>query len=90
MKAERKIFKGIEYVQLTELPQTQQEKLLQTLGRDFFIKIRIDGKIVSQCLQYKDYSLWYENVFNVRPAIVKESRSSELVRIPQNLALNKV
>jgi hypothetical protein len=89
MKADRKIFKGIEYVQLAELPQTQQDKLLQTLGNDFFIKIRIDGKIIAQCVQYKDYSRWYDNVYANKPAPVKE-RVPEVIGIPTNLALNKV
>ena len=72
MKVERKIYKGIEYVVLTDLPQTQREQLLQTLSQDQFIKILIDGAIVSQCLQYKDYSFWFENVFRTKPQIVKE------------------
>jgi hypothetical protein len=90
MKAERKLYKGIEFVQFAELPQPQQERLLATLGHDFFIKIRIDGKIVSQCVQFKDYSRWYENVYAVKPALVKESRTQEILEInTASLALNK-
>ena len=63
MKVERKIFKGIEYVLLADLPQLQRETLLQTLSQDQFIKILIDGTIVSHCLQYKDYSFWFDNIF---------------------------
>jgi hypothetical protein len=92
MKAERKLYKGIEYVQLTELPQLQQEQLLETLGHDFFIKIRIDGKIVSQCLQFKDYSRWYENVYAIKSVVAKEPRVQEVIEIhaSRSLALNKV
>lgn len=83
MKADRKIYKGIEYVLVTDLPQTQREQLLKTLSRDQLIKILIDGVVVSQCLQYKDYSLWFDNVFKAQQqTVVKEA--SETVAIPSS------
>jgi hypothetical protein len=72
MKVDRKIYKGIEFVVLTELPVVQREHLLKTLSPDQFIKILIDGAVVSNCLQYKDYSNWFDNVFRTRPQVVKE------------------
>lgn len=63
MKVESKIFKGIEYVQLSELPQTQREELIQSIQPDLFIKLLIDGKIISGCLQYKDYHRWYAEFY---------------------------
>ena len=91
MKVDCKIYKGIEYVQLNELPETQREELLQTMAHNFFIKIMIDGKIVTQCLQYKDYDAWYEGVFKTRLAVAaaKEARVPETLEIKPNLALNK-
>lgn len=59
MKADSKIFKGIEYVQVSELPQAQREILTQTINPELFIKLLVDGKIISGCLQYKDYNQWY-------------------------------
>ncbi len=88
MKVERKIYKGIEYVLVTELPQTQREHLLQTLTQDQMIKILIDGSVVSDCLQYKDYSLWFDNVYKTRQSTVKE-KVSETVAF-SSLALNKI
>ena len=52
----------------------------------------IEGKIVGQCLQYKDYSAWYESVFKAKAApapILKENRSTESIEIGPNLAMNK-
>jgi hypothetical protein len=63
MMIDSKIYKGIEYVQLCELPPTQQERLTQTINQDLFIKIMIDGKILNDCLQFKDYTYWYNSVF---------------------------
>jgi hypothetical protein len=87
MKVERKIFKGIEYVTLAELPQTQREVLLQTLSKDQFIKILIDGVIVSQCLQFKDYSLWFDNVFKTKTQPVKEVVTENVAISTSALAL---
>lgn len=87
MKADSKIYKGIEYVQLSELPLTQQGKLLETLGHDFFIKIMINGKIIGQCLQYKDYNFWYENVYRAAPAPIKETSISQVMELKTDLAL---
>jgi hypothetical protein len=91
MKADRKNYKGIEYVQFNELPQTQQDKLTLSVGPAQFIKILVDGKIIGQCLQYKDYSAWYESVYKVKtaPPALKESRASESIEITPNLAMNK-
>jgi hypothetical protein len=88
MKVDCKNFKGIEYVQFNELPLTQQEKLLQSPNHNFFIKIMIDGKIVGQCLQYKDYSYWYETVFGNKAVPVKGTRVQEkaVVEMSANLA----
>jgi hypothetical protein len=80
MKAERKNFKGIEYVLVSELPVAQREMLLQTLPKDHFIKILIDGTIVSQCIQYKDYSNWFDTNFAPMLQPVKE-KVTEKVRL---------
>ncbi len=65
MKAELKIYKGIEYVQVNQLPAEQQNIISETLSNKLYIKILIDGKIIGNCLQYKDYELWYNNVYRL-------------------------
>ena len=90
MKVDAKIFKGIEYIVVTDLPITQRERLINTISPDLFIKIMIDGKIIGQCLQYKDYSSWYERAAHLQvQAAVAEAKSSERLEIKGNLALNK-
>ena len=68
MKVKAEIFKGIEYVQINRLPDEQRTKFLESLNRNLVIKILIDGKIVSNCVQYCDYELWFENVYHTSPA----------------------
>lgn len=89
MKVDAKIFKGIEYVQVSELPQAQREMLGQTLSAELYIKLLIDGKIVSGCLQYKDYSKWYADHYQPQTAAREQAIVPE-VDITPNLALNKL
>lgn len=84
---ELKVYKGIEYIQLTELPEIQRALMLETLNKDLFIKIMIDGKIVSDCVQYKDYSFWYRSVYKPQPEVVTDTKALPL-EFNQNLALN--
>lgn len=93
MKVGVKIYKGIEYVQVSELPAAQREDIGKTLNPDLFIKIMIEGKIIGQCLQYKDYSKWYTEVYQPQLNTGKEvSPVSETssVEIKTKLALNKI
>lgn len=86
MKVDSKTFKGIEYVQVSELPQAQREILSQTINPELYIKLLIDGKIISGCLQYKDYSKWYVDQFQPRLA----AREQAVVEIKPDLAVNKL
>ncbi|HEX7016045.1 MAG TPA: hypothetical protein VF191_11085 [Cyclobacteriaceae bacterium] len=59
-----KLYKGIEFVQLKELPEDQQKKITESLNRELFIKILIDGHLHQDCILYKDYKHWFENVYS--------------------------
>ena len=63
MKVNSTIYKGIEYVQVSSLPAEQKDKLLQTINHDLFIKILIDEKLIGNCLLFKDYEIWFENIY---------------------------
>jgi hypothetical protein len=71
MKVQSTIYKGIEYVQVSTLPADQREKLLKTINQGLLIKILVDGKLVSNCLQFKDYEEWFENIFKDQTRPVK-------------------
>jgi hypothetical protein len=74
MKVSSSIYKGIQYVQVSNLPSEQRDRLLVTIDRELFIKILVDGKLIGNCLQFKDYESWFENVY--RPISIPEARSS--------------
>lgn len=87
MMTESKIFKGIEYIQLNELPEAQRDHLVQTINKELFIKIMIEGKIVNDCLQYRDYSFWYNSVYKLQRGKV-EGTTVAPVGFDAQLALN--
>lgn len=89
MKVDSKIFKGIEFVQVSELPQAQREELTQSINPDLFIKLLIDGKIISGCLQYKDYNRWYSEFYQSKLNAAREQVVVSELEIKPNLALNK-
>ena len=90
MKADSKIFKGIEYVQVSELPQAQREFLAQSINPELYIKLLIEGKIISGCLQYKDYTQWYQEQYQAKVNAVRDQTVIPAVEIQPNLALNKL
>jgi hypothetical protein len=63
MKVNSTIYKGIEYIQVNALPPDQKEKLLQSINHDLFIKILVDEKLIGNCLLFKDYEIWFENIY---------------------------
>jgi hypothetical protein len=63
MKVNSTIYKGIEFIQANALPPDQKEKLLQTINHDLFIKILVDEKLIGNCLLFKDYEIWFENIY---------------------------
>ena len=79
MKVKSKIFKGIEYIQIAELPQEQQELLAKTLNKNIIIKILINGKVVRDCIQFKDYQTWYENIFKSSPLVDDSKEKSKTI-----------
>lgn len=85
-----KIFKGIEYVQLSDLPEAQREVLTQTINPELFIKLLIDGKIISGCLQYKDYNRWYQEQLQQKLNAPPQESALPAVEIQPNLSLNKI
>jgi len=59
----QKVYKGIEFVRVSELPEAERDLFKSTINRDLIIKILMDETVLRDCIQYKDYASWYENVF---------------------------
>lgn len=75
MRADRQVYKGIEYVRLGGLPLDQKEKIATTLSSDKIIKILKDGVLINDCIQYADYLHWFEEHHQV--AVISPTRSTQ-------------
>jgi hypothetical protein len=84
-----KKYKGIEYVQLNDLPVDQQTMLKSSLNRDLFIKILVNGSLYQDCILYKDYQSWFEEIYkkniaeDVNNVIGAQARLLEAVPVPK-------
>jgi hypothetical protein len=88
MKVSSKIYKGIEYVQLSELPKDQKEKILEMFDEESFIKIMMDKTIIRKCLQYKDYEMWFDNYYR-SAHLPSPARKEILVNAPMEVIFGK-
>ena len=73
MLAKVKVYKGIEFIELNDLPPEQAALFQEFAPKEAFIKILIKDKVVSNCIQYKDYRAWYQHHIgkNSVPAVVR-------------------
>ncbi len=60
-----KVYRGIEFIRISELPKDQKEAIWNWTSREQIIKILIDDNLIEDALQFKDYTYWFENVFSV-------------------------
>ena len=76
MKISSRIYKGIEYVQLSDLPADQQQQVTLALEHTF-IKILIDKSIISNCIQYRDYENWFEKAYPEVRSVAKVEKPEQ-------------
>ena len=71
------IYKGIEFVRISQLNAEQQEKIKALIKRDKIIKILIGNTLADDCVQYHDYKAWFIQTY---PAKVITSQSAEFAK----------
>jgi hypothetical protein len=76
MRVDSEIYKGIEYVRISNLPADQKEKISISLNSDKIIKIVKEGTLLPDCIQYSDYLIWFEE--HHQGAVLTHSRSSQV------------
>jgi len=74
------IYKGIEYIRVSQLPEEEKEQIRNWLNADLIIKIQTNKELLPDCVVYKNYVHWYENIFTkISPADVStEKKPSEV------------
>jgi hypothetical protein len=65
-----RVFKGIEFIRISDLPLDQQPGIKEWANNEVVIKIQTEDKLYSDCIQYKDYLYWFES-------ILKEATTTE-------------
>lgn len=86
-----KLYKGIEFVQLNELPEDQQRMIKESLNQELFIKILVDGHLHQDCILFKDYKYWFERVFSAPVQEIKAEISPTAAEsiAPLNISIAK-
>lgn len=87
MKVKAKIFRGIEFISVNELPADQQMLLKHALYPER-IKILSEGKILNNCIQYNTYSDWYATVYK-RSVATSKSTTTQGEVFPIKIAMGK-
>ena len=62
-KLESRTYKGIDYIRLTELPDEQYLAFIEWIGNESIITIQVNGSSIKNCVQFSDYSYWYDSIF---------------------------
>jgi hypothetical protein len=57
---EREIYKGIEFVRISKLPEEQSEHINASFPKEKIIKILHDEVVLRDCIQYHDYQEWIQ------------------------------
>jgi hypothetical protein len=89
MKAKERIYRGIGFISVAELPADQQ-LLLEYAQQPERIKILMEGKILSNCIQYRHYSEWYQTVYKQSVVVPELNPVEQKVFHPVQVALSKV
>lgn len=71
-----KRYKGIDYVRVESLPSEEKDQIVNWLNSDTIIKIQTETELMRDCILYKDYDHWYNNVFS-KISLVEEEQSGE-------------
>ncbi len=62
MRLNATVYKGIEFINVSELPADQQ-LMLKYSQQPERIKILVGNTLLSDCIQYKVYRNWYHDIF---------------------------
>jgi hypothetical protein len=69
MKAEVEIYKGIEFVRLSSLPEEQKKLIWNSAFNKKMIKIKNGSELLTDCFPYTIYLEWYCENFSPKAEI---------------------
>ncbi|MEQ9656675.1 hypothetical protein [Fulvivirga sp.] len=83
-----KVYKGIEYIKISDLPLNEQLAIREWLTLDTTIKIQTEKELLTVCVQYKDYKNWIENFYSKETTNETSIKSKSCVMNPFGLAID--
>jgi len=63
MKVLAEIYKGIEFIRISKLPEEQRKQIVQVLPSDSIIKILKESELLTDCVQFKHYEAWFDQQY---------------------------
>lgn len=78
MRVERRVYRGIEFIQIDDLPSDQLQLIKTSPASPERIKILIDGK-PQPCILYKAYCEWYASIFKKKEIAAKTITKAEVM-----------
>ena len=63
MKLDPKVFKGINYVRISELPEKQKMIYSEDQEKMELIKINTGNQVYHDCIPYCVYNSWYNSIY---------------------------
>ena len=75
------IYKGIEFVRISSMPEEQQALILQTLDKTKIVKILREHELLNDCILTTDYMEWAAGARKVEKNAVEVSSSRGSLRL---------
>ena len=88
MKVDPQVFRGIVFVDVDDLPSSQQILLKNSPDYPERIKILIGNKTRGNCIQYKDYEQWFHSIYIRSVAPTESLTRHSLDDMPIKLAFD--
>ena len=63
MKPEPKVYKGINYIRISDLPDKQKAIYAEDQKKMELIKINTGDQVFHDCIPYSVYDSWYRSIF---------------------------
>lgn len=86
---EARVYRGIEFVRISELPEDQKSLISEWAIEGVIIKILMDKTLLSDCIQFKDYKYWFENVFSQEVQLEEKPKFKRKTTVPIKLAIGR-
>lgn len=84
--SQKEIYKGIEFVRISNLPKEQSDRIYAAFPKEKIIKILKDEVILRDCIQFHEYQEWFKETYQKQWDMVL-SKPENTFSTSYNLAL---